>query len=622
MLMRMIFALVLALASPALAQDYTLEGPDSVGIRGAFDVTWTTPDGEGGILEIRPDPDSRRVGYGYARQSPTTLEAPEAPGDYVVVFFVDRELRGTFPLRVEMVSASVEGPGQADAGAAVPVTWTGPVNRSDYVSLAEPDGAPIKGASYAYVGNSKDGTVSLRAPQDAGSYDIVYITGKTVLARDPLSVGSIAASLTVPAQVPAGGSFAVPFDGPDNSGDIITFATRDGDRISPASYVYTGNTRDGVAMLRAFEEPGPYDVVYLSGGRIIGRAPVEVVEVSMTLDAPASVTALQRFEATWDGDGNTGDQVYLVPPGESSSQIYTYVVPTEPTLSLAAPETTGDYELVYITRGGRELARRGITVDPAPQAPGMIEVVQGPAFGPGDAVEVILDASGSMLQRQGGERRIEIAKRVLSDLVTDTIPAGTGFALRVFGNREADACRTDLEIPLAPHAPDTAAGLIAGITAVNLARTPIARSIALSESDLAAATGRRVLVLLTDGEETCDGDPAEAIAALRSAGTDVRVNIVGYAIDDAALQRDFESWAALGGGAYFSAADGDALGAALRRATAAPFTIRDTAGQLVGAGLAGDPPIPLPAGDYVVELAGVPQDATVTSDEVTRIGAE
>ena len=43
---------------------------------------------------------------------------------------------------------------------------------------------------------------------------------------------------------------------------------------------------------------------------------------------------------------------------------------------------------------------------------------------------------------------------------------------------EADSCRTDLEIPLAPLDPAAAAAKIAGINAMNLARTPIADSLA------------------------------------------------------------------------------------------------------------------------------------------------
>ncbi len=105
---------------------------------------------------------------------------------------------------------------------------------------------------------------------------------------------------------------------------------------------------------------------------------------------------------------------------------------------------------------------------------------------------------------------------------------------------------------------------------MNLAKTPLGRSIELAASDLADVDGERVLIVLTDGEETCDGDAAAAIQGLRDRGWDIRVNIVGFAIGDADLEAVFQSWAAIGGGNYFGAADGGELAEALTRAVTAP----------------------------------------------------
>ena len=79
--------------------------------------------------------------------------------------------------------------------------------------------------------------------------------------------------------------------------------------------------------------------------------------------------------------------------------------------------------------------------------------------------------------------------------------------------------------------------------------------------DLPGVTGPVVVVLITDGEETCDGDPAAAIQALRGAGFDVRVNIVGFAIDEHRLREEFEAWARAGNGRYVEANDGAQLAA-------------------------------------------------------------
>jgi hypothetical protein len=233
--------------------------------------------------------------------------------------------------------------------------------------------------------------------------------------------------------------------------------------------------------------------------------------------------------------------------------------------------------------------------------PGRLSVIGGTdATGGGAAVELILDASGSMLQRMDGRRRINVAKEVLTSAVRDLIPAGTPVALRVFGHREPDACRSDLEIPLAPLHANTAAATIESIQAMNLARTPIAASLAAVESDLGGAAGGAIVVLVTDGEETCDGNPEAVITALRDRGIEVSLNIVGFAIDDAELAAQFEAWAKLGGGRYFAASDPGDLRNALEIALRVPFKIYDQGGNEVAAGEVDGDPVELEQGTYRV----------------------
>lgn len=218
------------------------------------------------------------------------------------------------------------------------------------------------------------------------------------------------------------------------------------------------------------------------------------------------------------------------------------------------------------------------------------------------AVEIILDASGSMLKRMGGERRIEIAKAAIRDTVQNTLPDGIPLALRVYGHREAGSCRTDLEVPLAPLDKTSFLATVEGIQAINLARTPIADSLAAVASDLGEAEGRRLVILLTDGEETCNGDPAAAIEALGEQGVDVRVNIVGFAIDDDTLKDEFRSWAELGGGEYLDAGEADALGEALEQSLRIPFDVIDGSGDVIASGFVGEAPVEVPAGEYSVRI--------------------
>ena len=225
------------------------------------------------------------------------------------------------------------------------------------------------------------------------------------------------------------------------------------------------------------------------------------------------------------------------------------------------------------------------------------------------AIQVILDASGSMWQTLDGRFRYQIANDVLADLVSEVLPEDVPFALRVFGNREADVCRTDLEVALAPLEAGAVAAVIAGIEPQPFAGTPLAESILLAQQDLAGASGPRTLILITDGEESCDGDVEGAITELRSAGFDVVLNVIGFDFDaedvEAARER-FRSWAELGGGQYFDATDAAELADALERSVAPPFEVVDETGAVIARGTVGGSPVDVDGGTYTVRILSEP----------------
>ncbi|CAA6815803.1 MAG: Unknown protein [uncultured Sulfurovum sp.] len=235
------------------------------------------------------------------------------------------------------------------------------------------------------------------------------------------------------------------------------------------------------------------------------------------------------------------------------------------------------------------------------------------------AIELILDASGSMLKRIEGKRRIAIAKEVLQKAVTDIIPAKTQVALRVFGHKKADSCRTDLEISLQALNVKKTSNIISKINAKNLAKTPIADSLAKVADDLKSINGKKVVILVTDGEETCDGDPAKEIQTLKDKGIDVRINIVGFAIDNEALKAEFKSWATLGDGAYFEANDQKSLDEAVKKALQVPYKVYNQNKELVASGVVGDEALKLKGGTYKVVIESSPQQ---TFEEVQIIGEQ
>jgi Mg-chelatase subunit ChlD len=240
--------------------------------------------------------------------------------------------------------------------------------------------------------------------------------------------------------------------------------------------------------------------------------------------------------------------------------------------------------------------------------PGLLSVVSKEKGKTEGAVELILDASGSMLKRLHGKRRINIAKEVLTQAVTEIIPVGTPLALRVFGHKKANACQTDLEIKLKPLNPAAAKKTISRINAKNLAKTPIADSLAKVEADLRNVKGKKIVILVTDGEETCEGNPEQVLKNLTDKGFDIRLNIVGFSIDNAELKRQFERWAEQGGGRYFDASDKASLHQSVSDALKTPFTVYDQGGAAVAEGVIGGEPVSLEAGFYQLKISGkVPQ---------------
>ena len=161
-------------------------------------------------------------------------------------------------------------------------------------------------------------------------------------------------------------------------------------------------------------------------------------------------------------------------------------------------------------------------------------------------------------------------------------------------------------MPLRPLLPAAAAQVIQSVEAKNLAKTPIADSLAQVESDLKGAKGRKMIVLVTDGEETCDGDPEAVIQKLQDKGFEISLNIVGFAIDDAQLEAQFEGWAELGGGRYFSAKSQEGLSESLEEALQVPFSVYDAAGTIVGQGVVSGEPLELEQGFYRVVVQTSP----------------
>jgi hypothetical protein len=180
---------------------------------------------------------------------------------------------------------------------------------------------------------------------------------------------------------------------------------------------------------------------------------------------------------------------------------------------------------------------------------------------------IILDCSGSMKElTTGGETKMEVAKRLTSELVRK-IPDGLNVTFVVYGHEAyggANDPRNCQAVKVArPLGRLDAAGkaqLVHMISSIQpVGATPIALSLRTAGTELKKNDALCGLVLITDGLETCNGNPAaEAAALAANLKVSFGVNVIGFGVkpeENAALKAIADA----GKGKYYAAADARAL---------------------------------------------------------------
>ena len=218
-------------------------------------------------------------------------------------------------------------------------------------------------------------------------------------------------------------------------------------------------------------------------------------------------------------------------------------------------------------------------------------------------IEIVLDGSGSMMEQFEGQTRIDVAREVLQ-MLFDELPDDVNVALRAYGHqhyyKEGVCDDTELLVPLGPI---DRAGLMAEIDALNpQGKTLIGYTLGRLAADLSAAEGQTVVVLVSDGEETCGSDPCKAADELLASGMDLQVHVIGYAVDNPVIADQLACVAEVTGGTYLPAGSAEQLIAALRAAVTVEYAVYDRDGVEVARGVVDGPAITVPAGTYRVEV--------------------
>lgn len=147
----------------------------------------------------------------------------------------------------------------------------------------------------------------------------------------------------------------------------------------------------------------------------------------------------------------------------------------------------------------------------------------------------VLDGSGSMNAIWGEHSsRMDAAKAILTRLVDSLrVNPKLELALRVYGHRysrQANNCTDSrLEVPFALNNHNTIIQRIQDITPRGV--TPITYSLLQAATDFPTTSGyRNIVILITDGVESCGGDPCQASIELQKRGVFLRPFIIGLGV--------------------------------------------------------------------------------------------
>ena len=147
----------------------------------------------------------------------------------------------------------------------------------------------------------------------------------------------------------------------------------------------------------------------------------------------------------------------------------------------------------------------------------------------------LLDGSGSMLAEWEEGARIDAAKSLLTELVDSLkVNQNLELALRVYGHlysRQAQNCKdSKLEVGFAKNNHQRIIERLKQIRPKGT--TPIAYSLEQAANDFPTTKGyRNIVIIITDGIESCDGDPCNVSLALQRKGIFLKPFIIGIGLN-------------------------------------------------------------------------------------------
>ncbi|CAG7614710.1 VWA domain-containing protein [Paenibacillus allorhizosphaerae] len=178
-------------------------------------------------------------------------------------------------------------------------------------------------------------------------------------------------------------------------------------------------------------------------------------------------------------------------------------------------------------------------------------------------ISILLDASGSMKAQISGKSKMDSAKEAIQSFA-DKLPKNAEVSLRVYGHKGTGdqkdkqlSCNSTEEIF---HGQGEQTNQIKeALNGLDPAGwTPIANALESVKQDINPETTDSIVYVVSDGIETCDGNPVQIAKDLNQSKVKTVVNIIGFDVDNEG-QKLLRQVATSGGGEFTSVDNDEAL---------------------------------------------------------------
>ena len=175
-----------------------------------------------------------------------------------------------------------------------------------------------------------------------------------------------------------------------------------------------------------------------------------------------------------------------------------------------------------------------------------------------------------MAKQNNGEKQIDSARKALKAALSE-LPDDVRTGLRTYAHKvpqsdKANSCKdTELLVSIDSNNHDKIISSADKLETKGF--TPIAYSLEQSKNDFdLTKESEKTIILLSDGEETCDGNPTETMKKLLAEGFKVKVHTIGFMVDQKTAQQ-LKSISDVTGGTYYDAKSSSQLSDAFKEAT-------------------------------------------------------